>query len=115
MTIEEARAYCLEKAYTSEDMPFDETTLVIRVHGKIFALLSLDEDASLNLKCDPEKAIELRERYSAIVPGYHMNKKLWNTIYLKEMSSHIIIKELIDHSFDEVVKKLPLKLKKTLQ
>ena len=111
MNIEEIQAYCCSKSHTSEDMPFDDTTLVFRVCGKIFALLSLDEPLSINLKCDPVKAIELREEFSGITPGYHMNKKHWNTVMLDGSIENKILLELIDHSYQQVVLKLPLKLR----
>lgn len=114
MSPETIRSYCLEKKGTSECMPFDEETLVFKVCGKMFALLSLDEPAGLNLKCNPERAIELREQYTAITPGYHMNKKMWNTVLLDGSLDSQLIFELIDHSYNEVVSKLPLKVKAEL-
>ena len=112
MDIIELRTYCLSKPYTEECLPFDENTLVFKVMKKMFALLSLDEPAypRLNLKCDPELAIELREKYTCINPGYHMNKKLWNSITVDGSVSDDLIKSWIDHSYNEVVKKLPKKL-----
>jgi len=115
MNIEEIQAYCLSKSHTSEDMPFDVSTLVFRVCGKIFALLSLEDCLSINLKCDPIKAIELREDFSTITPGYHMNKKHWNTIMLDGSIENKIIFELIDHSYQQVVLKLPLKLRNEIK
>jgi predicted DNA-binding protein (MmcQ/YjbR family) len=82
MNIEDVRAYCLKKPEVTEGFPFGDDTLVFKVKGKIFVLANLDGDLSLNLKCDPAMAIELRERYSSVIPGYHMNKKHWNTVYL---------------------------------
>ena len=83
MNIETIRKYCLKKPVVTEDFPFDENTLVFRVMGKIFLLASLDEvPLRINLKCDPEKAVELRERYDSVLPGYHMNKAHWNTIVI---------------------------------
>lgn len=114
MNIEEIQSYCLSKKCTTEDMPFDDTTLVFKVCGKIFALLSLDSSFGLNLKCDPLKAIELREQYPSIVPGYHMNKSLWNSIKLNGSLNSKFIQELIDHSYEQVVMKLPLKTRKDL-
>jgi predicted DNA-binding protein (MmcQ/YjbR family) len=112
MYIVEIRAYCLSKPHTEECLPFDETTLVFKVMGKMFALLSLDEPEhpALNLKCDPELAIELREKHPCVAPGYHMNKKLWNSITVDGSVSDKLIKEWIDHSYHEVVIKLPKKL-----
>jgi len=94
-------------------MPFDDETLVFKVCGKMFALLSLNENLALNLKCAPNKAIELREQYDFIVPGYHMNKKHWNTIAL-DKADRILLYELIDHSYNQVVLKLPHKRRITL-
>ena len=113
MNIEEVREYCLRKKSVEEGFPFDDTTLVFKVAGKIFALLSLDEKR-LNLKCNPQKAVELREKYSFVIPGYHMHKKYWNTILLEHDINSSLLTRLIDHSYDEVVAKLPLKLKEKL-
>lgn len=111
MNVENAREYCLNKKTVTEDFPFDETTLVFKVTDKIFALLSLDYPHSINLKCDPQKAIELRERYDEIKPGYHMNKQHWNTVDLTGTLNDKLIKELIDHSYTLVVNKLTKKVK----
>ncbi len=97
----------------TEEFPFDENTIVWKVAGKIFCLGDIQEFSSINLKCNPEKAIELREQYHQISPGYHMNKKLWNTVELDGMSDKFI-EELILHSFDEVVQKLPLKIRREI-
>ena len=80
MNIETLREYCISKKGVSESFPFDKVTLVFKVMNKMFALTSLDGALSINLKCDPEKAIKLRQEYDAVIPGYHMNKKHWNTI-----------------------------------
>ncbi|WP_068475592.1 MmcQ/YjbR family DNA-binding protein [Saccharicrinis aurantiacus] len=106
MNIEALREYCINKKGTTEEFPFDDVTLVFKVMGKMFALTSLDKDLSINLKCDPEKAIELREEYEAIIPGYHMNKKHWNTVQIDGRLKVDLIKELIDHSYNLVVSKL---------
>lgn len=111
MNIEDIREYCLSKKGADESFPFDEDTLVFKVGGKMFALMSLEEGASINLKCEPEKAIELRERYLEIKPGYHMNKKHWNTVLYNGSLSDKMIKELIDHSYSLVVKGLPKKVR----
>ncbi len=111
MNIEELREYCLSKKGAQECFPFDEDTLVVKVGGKMFALIDLIGDLSINLKCDPEKALELRENYSAIVPGYHMNKRLWNTVYINGSLSNKLIKELINHSYELVYSSLPKKIK----
>ena len=112
INIETIREYCLCKQAVTESLPFDDTTLVFKVAGKIFALMSLDGDFGLNLKCDPERAIELREQYTEIIPGYHMNKVHWNTVQLDGNLPEQLILELIDHSYEIIVKGLPLKIKK---
>jgi predicted DNA-binding protein (MmcQ/YjbR family) len=105
MNIEEFREYCITKPGVSEEFPFDENTLVFKVMGKMFALTDLAEEFSLNLKCDPERAIELRDQYPAIQPGYHMNKNHWNTVRMDSSISEKLILELIDHSYQLVVDK----------
>lgn len=110
MNIEEAREACISIKGAIECFPFDEDTLVFKVMDKMFAYMGLqghDGEHWLNLKCDPERAIELRERYTGIRPGYHSNKKYWNTIVLEGGVPEKLIKELIQHSVDEVIKKLP--------
>ncbi len=114
MNIEEFNEYCMSKPGVTGEFPFDETTLVYKVMGKMFALTNLDGDWSLNLKCDPERAIELREEYPAIQPGYHMNKRLWNTVIMDGSISSVLVRELIDHSYQLVVDKLPGKLRQEL-
>lgn len=110
MDIETLQRYCLSKKAVTEDFPFGDTTIVFRVKGKIFLLAGLDRSPlQFNVKCDPEKAIELREQYDAIQPGYHMNKKHWNTIIADGRLSTSLLKELIDHSYDLVVQSLPKK------
>ena len=96
------RDYCLSKKGVTEEFPFDEQTLVFKVMGKMFALTNVDSFVSINLKCEPEKAIELREQYDFVKPGYHMNKKHWNTIILDGTIPSSLILELIDHSYDLV-------------
>lgn len=104
MNIETIREYCLSKKGAVEDYPFDDITLVIKVGGKMFALISLDRiPLQINLKCDPEKAIELRERHENVIPGWHMNKKYWNTVILEGNVRWSDLKEWIDHSYNEVV------------
>jgi predicted DNA-binding protein (MmcQ/YjbR family) len=110
MNIEDIREYCLSKKGVTEEFPFDETTLVFKVAGKMFLLTDLTGDLSLNLKCDPERAIELREHYPAILPGYHMNKKYWNTVMIDGTLSKTFIFQLIDESYERVVEKLPRKI-----
>lgn len=119
MNIEEFRNYCILKKGVTEELPFDDNTLAFKVMGKIFALSSLkgweEGTESVNLKCDPERALELRVEYQSINPGYHMNKKHWNTIKLYEGEfSDAFTKELIDHSYDLVVSSLTKKAKDEL-
>ncbi len=100
MNIEEIREYCLSKRGVIEDFPFDEETLVLKVLGKMFALISLEKiPLQLNLKCDPEQAVELREKYESVLPGYHMNKKHWNSIIVDGSIHSNEIKNLIDNSY----------------
>ncbi len=112
MDIETFREYCLGKRGVSEGFPFDEETLVFKVMGKMFALAPLERiPPQVNLKCDPEKGIALREQYDgAIIPGYHMSKVHWNTLFLDQLPPQLII-ELIDHSYELVVAKFSKKLK----
>lgn len=107
MNIEQIRDHCLAKPGVTEDMPFGEDTLVFRVGGKIFLLAGLSQGDRFNVKCDPERAIELREQHSEVQPGYHMNKKHWNTVYTNGNLSHRQICDMIDHSYDLVLKSLP--------
>ncbi|MFC0610249.1 MmcQ/YjbR family DNA-binding protein [Rufibacter quisquiliarum] len=112
MNIEEFRDYCLAKPHVEETLPFGEDTLVYKVAGKMFAMCSLNSYAEgVNLKCDPERAVELREQYPAIQPGYHMNKKYWNTILPEAFLPMGLLPELINHSYELVVKCLPKKVR----
>jgi predicted DNA-binding protein (MmcQ/YjbR family) len=111
MNIEEFRHYCLSKKGVTESFPFDETTLVYKVMGKMFALTDTEDEFSMNLKCEPEKAIELRERYPSIKPGYQMNKKHWNTIYVDGSVSDEKLKTWIDDSYWLIANSLPKKEK----
>ena len=99
----------------TEGFPFDETTLVFKVAGKMFALTDLEGDFSVNLKCDPELAVELRERYTCVLPGYHMNKKYWNTVLIDGSVPDKLLREWIDHSYEKVVEGLPKKLREKIQ
>ena len=115
MTLDELRAYCLKKPGVTEDLPFGPETLVFRVAGKLFALTGVYDFRTVNLKCDPERAADLRERYDAITPGYHMNKKHWNTVDTRAGLSEKLLRELIDHSYELVRDSLPTKVKEELQ
>lgn len=116
MNIEEFREYCLLKKGVEETFPFGEETLVFKVMGKMFALAGLEYNpAQANLKCDPERSIELREEYDGLIrPGYHMSKVHWNTVELERNIPHDLILELIDHSYNLVVKSLTKKLQAEL-
>jgi len=115
MNIESYRTYCLSKPGTSEGMPFDDKVLVFKVMNKMFALTDIDAFASINLKCDPERAVTLREEFDgAIIAGYHMNKKHWNTITTDGAVPDKLIYELIDHSYELIVKSLPRKTREEL-
>ncbi len=114
MNNESVREYCLKKNGVRESFPFDETTLVFKLMGKMFVLLNLDEDPSMNLKCSPEEAMILREKYEAVLPGYHMNKKHWNTVLLNGSIPGSLLKKWIDDSYDLVMKKLPRSSKEQL-
>ena len=120
MNIEEVHAYCVSFAEVTEEFPFDDTSLVFKVNGKMFLLLPLDaEERFVLVKCDPELAIEQRERYEAVYPGYHMNKKYWNMIFLESDMPDAEIRRAIKHSYQKVVEKMPakdrLRLLKTLE
>jgi predicted DNA-binding protein (MmcQ/YjbR family) len=108
MNLEDFRDYCLTKPYTTEGTPFGPDTVVFKVGGKMFALASLDDvPARVNLKCDPERALDLRDRYEEVQPGYHMNKKHWNTVELSGRIPETELRGMIDHSYDLVVARLP--------
>jgi predicted DNA-binding protein (MmcQ/YjbR family) len=108
--LESFREYCLSKPKATEDMPFGEDVLVFRVGGKMFALAPLDEvPATVNLKCDPNLALELRDRYEEVRPGYHMNKRHWNTVEIDSEIPDAELRRMIDHSYELVVGKLTTK------
>ncbi|MBD2767909.1 MmcQ/YjbR family DNA-binding protein [Hymenobacter sp. BT664] len=107
MNIEEFRDYCLLKPGVTEETPFGPDTLVLKVGGKIFALTDLETFGSINLKCDPERAIELREAHDYVRPGYHMNKKHWNTVLIGTGVPTAQLREMIDHSYELVRAALP--------
>lgn len=116
MDIETFREYCLARKGVTEGFPFDRDTLVFKVMGKMFALVGLERiPLRANLKCDPERALELRETYEgAILPGYHMNKAMWNTVLLDQLPENLL-RELTDHSYDLVVASLPKKTRQALE
>lgn len=115
MDIEFFRNYCIQKKGVTEELPFDNNTLVFKVMGKMFALTGIDNFESINLKCDPEEAIKLREQYNSVLPGYHMNKKHWNTIIVNDDMDDKTIIHWINHSYDKVVSGLPAKIKNELK
>ena len=108
MDFAEFREYCLSKPNTTEGTPFGPTVLVFKVDGKMFALAALDEvPPTVNLKCDPELALDLRDRYEQVRPGYHMNKKHWNTVEIEGGIPDPELRKMIDHSYELVIKGLP--------
>lgn len=111
MNIEQFREYCLSLPEVTEEFPFGPETLVYKVKGKVFALTNIEWFESINLKCDPEEAIELRERYDGVTPGWHMNKKHWNTVNVQSNIPNKLILEWIKNSYDLVVASLPKKLR----
>ena len=114
MDIEKLREYCLKKKGVTEGFPFNEETLVFKVMGKMFCLTNLTPPLSINLKCDPEKAIELREVYDFVQPGYHMNKQHWNTIDLVAVINPKLVYGWIDDSYNLVVESLTKTLRNEL-
>ena len=116
MDIESLREYCLSKPNAKETLPFGPDTLVYKVYDKIFLITGLNEEhLSFNVKCDPEIAIELREHHPCVLPGWHMNKKHWNTIVIDGSVSVKLVKEWIDHSYELVAKSFPRHKKRTSQ
>lgn len=109
------REYCLSKHGVTEETPFGPETLVFKVMSKIFAITSIDDFEFINLKCEPERAVELREQYDGITPGWHMNKTHWNSVFTDGRVSDQMIQELTDHSYDLIVASLPKKLQKELE
>lgn len=114
MNLETYYEYCLSKKGVTEHFPFDKDTLVFKVGGKMFALSSLEKwelgEPAVNLKCDPERALELRAHYDSIKPGFHMSKTHWNTVVMHQDAPTALVKELIDHSYEFVFKSLTKKL-----
>lgn len=116
MNLTDLREYCLAKPGVTESLPFDENVLVFKVMGKMFLLTDINwEEKTVNLKCDPDYALELRGEYAAVRPGYHMNKKYWNTVDAEGELDDDFLRRLIDHSYDEVVKGLPKKVQAELR
>jgi predicted DNA-binding protein (MmcQ/YjbR family) len=111
MNIEEFRNYCLSKKGVTEGFPFNETTIVFKVGGKMFALANIEAFEKINLKCAPDIAIELREEYEAVKEGYHMNKKHWNTIHVNKDAPKELLKKWIDWSYTLVLNSLSAKIK----
>lgn len=115
MNAEDFRDYCLSKNGATEGFPFGEDTLVFKVGGKMFALAGIENFVSINLKCDPEKSIDLRETYNGVKPGWHMNKTHWNTVSVDSDVPYRLVQELIDDSYDLIFKSLPKRIKDELQ
>jgi len=108
MDLGEFREYCLAKPRVTEGTPFGETVLVFKIGGKMFALAALDEvPTTVNLKCDPDWALDLRDRYEQVTPGYHMNKRHWNTVEIEGGIPDAELRKMIDHSYDLVARSLP--------
>jgi predicted DNA-binding protein (MmcQ/YjbR family) len=114
VNIESYRTYCLGKKGVTEEFPFGEETLVFKVMGKMFALTDVQGFSSVNLKCDPEEGVELREKYAAVLPGYHMNKKHWITVLTDGSIADKLLKQWIDRSYDLVAATLPKSQKQQL-
>jgi len=115
LNLEELREYCLQKPGATEGLPFGEDTLVFKVGEKLFLLTSITLGNQFNVKCDPELAVELRERHTEVQPGYHMNKKLWNTVHMDGALTKKQLLEMIDHSYDQVFKGLPKKVQEEIK
>lgn len=111
MNIELIREYCLQKPFTDESFPFDDSTLTFKLMGKIFACLDLNRPYLVVLKCDPEYALELRQHYEGIEAAWHWNKKHWNQVYLNRDVSETLVYSLIDHSYDLIFNKIPKRVK----
>ena len=114
MTLEDLQGYCAKKPGVSWDTPFGPDVLVFRVVGRIFALAPISVFETVNLKCDPERAVELRERYEGIIPGYHMNKRHWNTVDTTGTVPQKVILDLVDHSYELVRASLPKKVREAM-
>jgi predicted DNA-binding protein (MmcQ/YjbR family) len=108
MDLAQFREYCLNKPGATEGTPFGPDVLVFKIGGKMFALAVLDKmPTTVNLKCDPDLALDLRDRYEQVRPGYHMNKKHWNTVEIETGIPDAELRKMIDHSYDLVAKSLP--------
>jgi predicted DNA-binding protein (MmcQ/YjbR family) len=114
MHIETLREYCINKKGVTESFPFDQNTLVFKVGGKMFLLINLNNPSDFNAKCDPERAIALRDEYDEIQPGYHMSKVHWNTVTMNGRLSRELLLELIDHSYELVYSGLSKKVKEQI-
>ncbi|HVI49128.1 MAG TPA: MmcQ/YjbR family DNA-binding protein [Chitinophaga sp.] len=114
MDLAQFQEYCLSLPGVTEEFPFGEETLVYKVSGKMFTLTNIEEFESINVKCDPDEAVELRERYEGVTPGYHMNKKHWNTVAVRAGISNKLLQEWIRNSYDLVVASLPKKEREKL-
>lgn len=114
MNIEEIREYCIRKKEVEETFPFDDVTLVFKVCGKMFLLIPLDNPVHICMKCDPDRSINLRDRYEGIEGAFHFNKKYWNQVSLCGNVPPKLVFELIDHSYNEVVAKLPRRIREAL-
>ena len=115
MNVEDFRNYCLAKEWVTESFPFDSTTLVFKVGGKMFALSAIEPFVSVNLKCDPERCVELRETYNGVKPGFHMNKTHWNTVTVDSDVPNQLFLELVDHSYELVYNGLSKRVRDGLQ
>ena len=115
MNLSEIINYCLEKPGAWTDFPFDDETMVIKAGSRMFCLIGNEKSTRINLKCDPLRAVSLRDQYSAVIPGYHMNKKHWNTLLLNSDLPADLILELIDHSYDLVTASLSLQEKNRIR
>jgi predicted DNA-binding protein (MmcQ/YjbR family) len=115
MTLKEFRNFCSSLPYAEANMPFGDTTLVFSVRGKMFTLVDIESFDFINVKCDPEEAIAIREKYDAVIPGYHMNKKHWNSILIESGTlDDQQIKQWIKNSYDLIIKSLPKKVREEL-
>lgn len=114
MNIETLREYCLQKSGAEEGFPFGEETLVFKVGGKIFLLIGMENANAFNVKCDPETAVALREQYPEVQPGFHMNKRHWNTVQINGRLTEPQLVEMINHSYHLVLRSLPKKIQETL-